>query len=450
MTTRIVPIIVFALCGISILSHAQNPQTHSYPGKWRGKDVVVSIQWSDFGTVGGSIKGTIYDRSSRRVHDIEGINLNPNFIEFGFADDNYKMTSQWQNGQITWTGGPGDSLTFSRKAAQPPVPTPGQPSGPSMPNLPNTPAPPKPVQEVTLKPYVWEVGKWPEGIAFDGRHFWVSESGQRTLVQLDSSGNVMRRVNSGRLPVGMVGNPATESVIAAVATDEKLIQFSSSGKGGSFASLPDYPNDITGDQQAVWVIMWLNGSNADTAVIRYDQRTKQSAKSQNLGSHGSDIVKAGNLIWVSHGTGQGSRLSVLDPNGLNLLPTIPLSGHLSALAGNETEVFVGGGVWDVSGEIVRVDSTTMRETHRRQLPGEFIYRVAADSDHVVAIGYRGTIWLMSARDLSLQKVARLSWGQFAPAAAMIHDGCLYITTHRGNGDNGSVLVIDDLIEGGHR
>ena len=53
---------------------------------------------------------------------------------------------------------------------------------------------------VTLTPRVIPVGKWAEGIVFDGSSLWVAESGQRTIAQLDlDRGNVTRRITVGRV-----------------------------------------------------------------------------------------------------------------------------------------------------------------------------------------------------------------------------------------------------------
>ena len=448
-TPFVLSFFVFALLFGPESSPAANEQSFSYKGTWKGKSVVVSINWFDYGTVGAEFDGTIYDRASRKAYSIEGVNLNPNYIEFGFDDDNYKLTSEVKDGKIVWSGGPGNSLTFSRTAPKggggggPSVlPPPNMPQTPSKP--PTTPHVPKPVENLTIDPIVW-----PEGIATDGRHFWVSESGQRTLAQLDlDNGSVIRRVNSGRLPVGMV-NFRNESVFSVVATDSKLIRYNQAGNGGTFASIPEYPNDIAADETAVWVLMWINDTNSTAQVIRYDPDSGASTKSAILGSHASDVVRAGKWLWVSHGTGQGSSLDVLDPAGLNQLPSIPLNGHLSALAGNEHSVYVAGGQWDVNGEVVRVDPGQMRVVARQQLPGEFIYALTADSDHVVAVGYHGTIWVMSAQDLSIEKVIRLTWGQYSPASVMLLGESIFITTHRGDGENGSVLKIPEVIEGGH-
>src|ERR1700761_8002443 len=57
---------------------------------------------------------------------------------------------------------------------------------------------------ITMTPRVIQVGKWAEGIAFDGTSVWVAESGQQSIAQVDPGrGTITRHVTVGRLPVGM-------------------------------------------------------------------------------------------------------------------------------------------------------------------------------------------------------------------------------------------------------
>jgi len=123
------------------------------------------------------------------------------------------------------------------------------------------------------------------------------ESGQRTLAHINpDTGAIAERVKSGRLPVGVATNPVTGDVFAEVATDQALVKYSRGAKGGKFASLPDYPNGIAADDTAVWVLMHIGGSNAQGQVIRYDQRSGSSSKSELLGDAVSNIGKVVNGV----------------------------------------------------------------------------------------------------------------------------------------------------------
>jgi len=108
------------------------------------------------------------------------------------------------------------------------------------------PAPARAPAERALTPRIIPVGKWAEGIAFDGTSLWVAESGQRTIAQVNvESGKVVRHVNVGRFPVGMT-SAADGSIYTLLKTD-KLIWLQSPGKpsGRALASdLEGCPNGI--------------------------------------------------------------------------------------------------------------------------------------------------------------------------------------------------------------
>lgn len=307
-----------------------------------------------------------------------------------------------------------------------------------------------PAEDLQITPLVWPVGKWPEGMAHDGNFLWVAESGQRTLVQINpSSGAVITRVNSGRLPVGMATNPLTGDVFAEVATDQTLVKFSRGAKGGKFASLPDYPGGIAADDSAVWVLMWIDGSNAQGQVIRFDQGSGAASKSELLGDAVSNIGKAGNSLWVNQAKLDTTHLNLLDPATAQRKQTITLKGFFPSLSASENSVYMAGGNWDVDGMVVRVDPVTLQETARRSLPGEFIYRLTANNDYVIAAGAKGTLWILSAQDLTVQRTIHLNWGPFRPASLLIDGDILYLTAHEGSGENGSVLVVNDWAPAGH-
>jgi len=316
------------------------------------------------------------------------------------------------------------------------------------PPTPGVPATGQPVQaeELTLNAMVWPVGKWPEGMAFDGEFLWVAESGQRNLAQINpSSGAVMGRVSSGRLPVGMVANQNTGEVWAEVATDQTLVKFNRAAKGGKFASIPDYPSGIAADGTAIWVLLWVDGSNAQGRVVRYDQRSAAMSKSELLGDAPSRIARAGQWLWVNQAKLDTTHLNLLDPASLTKKQTITLNGFCPEMAASENSVFLGGGRWDVDGLVVRVDPFTMQETARRQLPGEFTYRMTADNEFVVAAGMNGTLWVLAAADLTILRKIRLDYGNFQPSSLLIADGMLLVSTHNGAGENGAILVLKDWV-----
>lgn len=334
---------------------------------------------------------------------------------------------------------PGTGTTVG--TTMPPAPgtlNPGVPTG-SIPGATSGPA-----QEIRLTPTVWPVGKWPEGMAHDGNFLWVAESGQRTLAHINpDTGAIAERVKAGRLPVGMATNPVTGDVFADVGTDKVVVKFSRGAKGGKFGSLSDYPQDIVADETAVWVLMWIDGTANTGKVIRFDQRSGASSKSDLIGDAVSNIGVSENRLWVNQATPETTRLNLLDPATLQISQTMSLNGYFPSLAVTSKSILMAGGEWDAYGMVVRVDPITMQETGRKQLGDEFIFKVTNNEQFLVAAGSKGTLWILSATDLSLLRTIRLDWRPFQPASLLIDHDVLYISTAEGNGEEGSILVLKD-------
>lgn len=428
----------------SLAAQDLNYQALSYRGQWKGKNVVVTLKWSNY--LGEStVTGTIYDRATRRTHEIEGQSPHSGFLEFGFDDDNYKMSPEIKDGHVVWSGGPGNSLTFSRPNENPKWVDTGGGGG----LHPQPPPPPVQPREITSNPIAWPVGKWPEGMAYDGQYLWVAESGQRTLAQLDiNTGQIIRRVTSGRLPTSMAAHLPSQTVYSIVATDKKVIRYSQSGQGGNFTGLAEYPNDMATDDTAIYVLEWIGGSNASAQVVRYDMQSGASRKSDVLPQGANKIRSYGDRVFVSLGFGEQTGIAVMNSADLSPVTGIKLPGFTSNLAVNGHAIFVAGGKWGEYGEIARVDATlNWQETARHQIPGEFIYQLTATEEFVIAVGVQGTVRVYDAESLNLLVTSRLNWGSgdFMPSSLLVEGSALYIATHQGNGDNGTILKLPNFV-----
>lgn len=469
-------------------------KTAIYVGLFKGKDCDVTINWADEAGPGGVGGRIVVEKTV--ILNFTGRNLQDGSLEIDIQGQTHAMRKEAIGGKISWVGDYLSITEVTGAAAEKGMATPAtgvKPPGTLGANPPGTlgakppgtlgakppgtlgakppgtlgakppgtlgakppgtlgaPVPmPAPQAEIlTLTPLVWPVGKWPEGMAHDGNFLWVAESGQRNLAQINSdSGAVIERVSCGRLPVGMASNPVTGDVFAAVATDQKVVRYSRAAKGGTFASLSDYPNSISADETAVWVLMWIDGSNDQSRIVRYDQKSASSINSAFLGSGAGNIAKSGNHLWTNHTRGTENAMKTLvsrfDPKTLKPTEKVELEGYLGGLAATEGSVFVCGGNWDVDGAIVRIDPVTMKETARKQIPGEFSYKIAADADYVVVGGAKGTLWVFSADDLTLRRTIHLDWKAYQPSSLLIVGDVLYIAAHAGNGEEGSVLVLND-------
>jgi hypothetical protein len=298
-------------------------------------------------------------------------------------------------------------------------------------------------EAVSLPAVMWPVGKWPEGIVYDGKSLWIAESARRRIAQLNiTNGRVIKRVKVGRLPVDMVAT-SDGRVFSLVYTDQLVWLQPKRGRGARFARLKDYPEGMVNDDRTLWVLTHPGGSSAQTKVVRLDQRSGKAKGSDNLGQNGSDLAVANGKVWVVHGTGKSGQLSLLDPDTLAGKGQIHVNGFVSQIAANDHGVFVSGGEWDKSGLVLKFDGETRTEMARRMLPGQFVYSMTADEKHVIAIGRQGKIWILSPEDLSILREIDLSIGQFEPRMILPIGDTLYITTSRGRGGNGSVVVVKD-------
>ena len=310
---------------------------------------------------------------------------------------------------------------------------------PTTPSVP--PAKPKP-ERVTLQAAVWPIGKWPEGITSDGQNLWIAESGVRQVAQIDASnGRVVKRVKVGRLPVDMVANPSGR-VFSLIYTDGLVWSHPGRGKAKRLAKLRDYPAGMVADDRYLYILTQPGGSSANTKVVRVDQRSGRAKGSGALpDGNAAGIALVNGRVWLVHGSGRAGRISVLESDSLRLRASFDVSAFVQSISANHQGAFVAGGEWNKSGVVIGFDPQTGRERARVNLPGQFIYAVKVFQNHVIAVGNGGTIWVLSASDLSIKRVINLSFGQFQAQDLYATPSTLFITTHRGQGTNGSVLAV---------
>lgn len=305
--------------------------------------------------------------------------------------------------------------------------------------------PPSLPESVQRTPDVISVGKWPEGIAWDGLSIWVAESGRRRITRLDpDSGEVLQRVRVGRLPVGMTST-SEGSVYAAVATD-KIIwrQPADDSRGGVFAQLRNYPQAIASDDDAVWVLTWVGGSSSQTQVVRMDLDTGRISRSAILPRNGFDLAVTQDTVWILHrydGEGECALIG-LDKRSLEEVSRTAFPGFTSFLAANDDGVFAAGAGFEENGLVVKFDLATGQEVARHG-SDVIIAGIAADEQYVITADMAGEIQIHSADALSPLRGISLTNGPFRPQKLLPVNDRLFITTHQGDGANGSLLVVED-------
>jgi hypothetical protein len=273
------------------------------------------------------------------------------------------------------------------------------------------------------------VGKWPEGIAVTAEAIWVAESGMRRVTRFARGEKASgRSTRVGRLPVGLVldegGTP-----YAVVATDSKLVTIDpASGRVKTVTQTPDYPQAIAEDQGVLWTLLWHDNTSSNSSLLRVDPKSGSQQRSGELGPNAFDVAVGHGRVWVARNDG----LTVVDAESLEKLTDVPLADRPMHVLSGAAGVYVA-----TDQGIVRIEPTSMNESHRLLL-GQRVSALALYADKIAGIDENGTVHLLDALTLSPQLT--LVPPAFRPQA-MVSDGdALFVTTHRGQGERGSVLV----------
>ncbi|MEZ5776103.1 MAG: caspase family protein [Hyphomicrobiaceae bacterium] len=295
---------------------------------------------------------------------------------------------------------------------------------------------------VRLAARVFPVGRWAEGVAYDGRSLWVAESGDRSIVEVNpSSGQIGKRVEVGRLPVDMV-SLSDGRVLSLVQTDRQVWQ-GTRGKGRVLAKLPECPNAMTAAGSYAWVLTQPKCSSESSRVFRIDTKSGSSKKTGELGEWGQAIAAGHGKVYVAHAAGPA--LTIIDQKTLKSSVSAHDDLSLWTILTTDTSVYAGGRIGQNNdrGVIVEIDPRTGIELNRLEV-GERIARMTSDGAHVVAVGAKGTIWVVSAFDFSLERVIALTTRLDTPSGVVILGDSLVITNQQSGGNEaGAVYVVSD-------
>lgn len=316
------------------------------------------------------------------------------------------------------------------------------PAGPPPSDVGQTMLAPMP-SEKYVTPSVSQLGKWVEGLAYDGQWLWAAESGQRTIAKVDPhTGQVAARVKVGRLPVSMAsaGNGWT---YALVETDKTVWRQPGNGNGSVLAHLAGCPQDMTLAGGTPWVLVMPDCSSAQSQVVRVDPGSGQQATSPLLGEWGQAMTAVGGQIWVAHA--RGPAISVTEQATMRTNWVDARGASLWSLTANSTAVYAGGRIEENNdaGLVVMFDPQRQIEM-RRATVSERVAEIASNDQHVVAVGAKGTIWVLSAQDLSLEQTITLTTGAFEPKAALLLGNTLLVTAGTYQGNSGAILIVDNV------
>ncbi|MFP1632705.1 PAN domain-containing protein [Zhengella sp. ZM62] len=296
---------------------------------------------------------------------------------------------------------------------------------------------------VEMSPEVVPVGKWPEGIAHDGSGLWLAMSGERQLYRTDpETGEIVRRVKVGRLPVRLAAF-GDGPVYATVATDKIIWAQPSEGKGRAIARLKDYPQSLATDGESVWALTWVNGSSSQTRVERIDPAGGETTRSDILPRNGFDVTVSGDTVWTLHRLDGENRSMVVGLNKDTLAEEISeeIDGFLMLLTAGEHGNYAAGGQSTSGGLIVRLDPQTGVETARHEGAAPFA-AVTTGFDYVIAADGNGSVSVLTGDDLTLVQTINLTTGPVRPQAILVWGDQLFMTTHSGTEDAGSLIIVN--------
>ncbi len=298
--------------------------------------------------------------------------------------------------------------------------------------------------EVSIAATAIELGKWLEGISYDGTWLWVTESGQRTIAKVDiATRKVVKRFKVGRLPIAII--PAGGSdVFTLVSTDKVILRQSSSGRKSTLAKLADCPQAMTAWGNDLYVLTLPACSSDSSRLIRVDTRNGSQTNSADLGEWGQTLVAVGSEVWVGHA--RGTAIDVVDQSTLRASELQVSGTEVWAMAANSTDVFAGGRQTgtDHDGRVVMIDVRTRSEIARQSV-SEMVAQIVADATYVVVVGGKGTIWVFSAGDLSLLRTIHLNAGDISARGAIFVGDSLLISVSTFIGENGAVFVLSNYL-----
>ena len=121
--------------------------------------------------------------------------------------------------------------------------------------------------------------------------------------------------------------------------------------------------------------------------------------------------------------------------------TIPVFTH--RIAANTRNVFIaGGGHNGAPAVVVRINGENGQEAGRHEF-GSTPSAIASDEEYVVAAEANGIISVIDANTFELLRRIRLTTGAWGQQNILINGNTLALTSHRGQGQKGSLLLVDD-------
>jgi len=302
--------------------------------------------------------------------------------------------------------------------------------------------------EISVAPTVFDVGKWPEEIGLIENHLWVAESGQRSLAKLEaSSGKKLLKVECGRLPVNL--EAFGEMIYATINTDAKIWKQGNASKGSAIVSTgADYPQGlaITGD--AIFVLLNLKGSDAESVVMRIESDTYKTRRSISVGARANNVVAGEGSLWVLRTDFVGDTptgiITHVDPETLEVQGHAEVEGWIDEGVISGGRLFVSGGS-EEAGRITVCNVENGKIEGSLDYPGTRVVALVATDEHLVSVDTAGAVHVHRLDTLAHERTIHLKTKRFDPKDLCVTPDSIYVSAHLG--DIGAVYKIDEWMPG---
>ncbi len=268
-------------------------------------------------------------------------------------------------------------------------------------------------------------GKWPEDVNIAGDDAFVADSGDRRLTHIALKTGKTTTTKVGRFPTALYrGADGAEYVL--VETDKTIVRVGPDGASKIVARLPDCPSALTGDADALYVLLWMGCSSAESGVARLDLKAGLKAapkQSATLGADAFSIAAAGGHVYVSHRSGM---LSVLDAH--TLAPAFP-DAFVQVRDLVRADPATGAVFVDGEGRVARVDPQTGAVTHTAE-HGRRVVDLALHGDTLYVALDDGDIRTYAAADLTPRQILKIAEGPLEIRAMAFWGDDLVVAIYR--------------------
>ena len=221
------------------------------------------------------------------------------------------------------------------------------------------------------------VGNSPRGVAFDGTHIWVANSGSNNVSKIDIITNEIETVSlfKGSAPRGVAFDGTYIWVVNYGSNNVSKIDIITNRDMIKPVSVGRNPVGVAFDGTHIWVAN--SGSNN---VSKIDIITNE-IETVSVGSNPRGVAFDGTHIWVAnHGSNNVSKIDIIT----NEIETVSVESHPVDVAFDGTYIWVAN---SGSNNVSKIDTITNRNMIKPVSVGSHPVGVAFDGTHIWVVNY---------------------------------------------------------------